>query len=330
MADNDDFTSLENIDPFEHEDDSEVNKILEEDFKESTVDHGLDEEPDPGEESIIIDTNNLDLNEDLKDFSEDHTQTKTTSELKSAIEQQDLDDSFSNKSFTLNTDHDVENFLSTTLESDISDFQTEDEQSPESDENIFGEQDDFSFDSENPEESEPEQEPEPEEESKVIPLNEVFTPDIRPVDPSPKEDFQEVKDFGESIAYSDVQVPGNPPYSILVKGIQYEEDAVEILEVLKDFAIADDSNQSNFQDMISKGQLLVSQINEYVAIQLAIKLRKFDVDILSGLSEEVHPSKTYEQEHKGLITKSNIKQNRYEHLKSPTPSIPPPMIATFA
>lgn len=138
-----------------------------------------------------------------------------------------------------------------------------------------------------------------------------------PESPTPRrkpEDFQDVKNFAQNISYGKVSVGGNPPYSVVLKGIRFQEDAQEILSILEEHGLMTPDTQDTIKQGIEHGAVLISQISEYSAIYLAHKLRRFDMEIMVGLSEELHQSKNYENEHRGLINKENIKQNHAEHL----------------
>jgi uncharacterized protein YbjQ (UPF0145 family) len=133
---------------------------------------------------------------------------------------------------------------------------------------------------------------------------------------SPKENFKEIKEFASHLSYGDVALGGNPPFSIVLKNIQYVEDAEDILIILKEHGIVKDDNEESFRKSLQRGILLVSHISEYSAIFLCHKLRRFNLDVLMGLSDEIHPPKTNEETpNKGLINKKGIKQNYQDNFK---------------
>lgn len=129
------------------------------------------------------------------------------------------------------------------------------------------------------------------------------------------EKFQDVKNFAQNFSYGQTQGGGNPPYSIIVRHIRYDEDAEDILSLLQEFGVVTESNLAETKKALSFGSLIVPQISEYCAIILAHKLRRFDLDLEVGLSDEVHPSKSGEQNPKGLLKRDSLKQNRSESLK---------------
>lgn len=133
---------------------------------------------------------------------------------------------------------------------------------------------------------------------------------------TPKENFKEIKEFASHLSYGDVALGGNPPFSIVLKNIQYVEDAEDILIILKEHGIVKDDNEESFRKSLQRGILLVSHISEYSAIFLCHKLRRFNLDVLMGLSDEIHPPKTNEETpNRGLINKKGIKQNYTDNFK---------------
>ena len=128
----------------------------------------------------------------------------------------------------------------------------------------------------------------------------------------PPETFQDLRDFGDSLNYGIVSTGGNPPYSIILKEIRYEEDAHQILTILKEHGLCNEDNEKDFLVALENGSLLLSQISEYSALYLAHRLRRFDLDIQLGLSEEIYPAKSYENKNRGLVSKSTFKQGLEE------------------
>ncbi len=129
------------------------------------------------------------------------------------------------------------------------------------------------------------------------------------------ERFEDVKTFANNFSYGQVQGGGNPPYSIIVRHIKFKEEADDIVGLLREFGIVTDSNEKDTLMAIELGSLIIPQISEYTAIVLAHKLRRFDLDLEVGLSDEVHPSKSGESNPRGLLKKDNLKQNKTESLK---------------
>ncbi len=128
------------------------------------------------------------------------------------------------------------------------------------------------------------------------------------------EDFQDVKNFAQSISYGKVSVGGNPPYSLMLKGIRYKDDGEEILSILEEHGLITQETENAIHTGIKHGAVLISQISEYSAVYLAHKLRRFNVDIMVGLSEELHHSKSYENDQHGTIQKDQLMQNHEEDI----------------
>jgi uncharacterized protein YbjQ (UPF0145 family) len=126
----------------------------------------------------------------------------------------------------------------------------------------------------------------------------------------PLEKFEEVREFGKNISTTTAAIPGNPPFSIVIKSIKFSEDADDILGALKEYGIATSGNENIFKQGLASGSILITQLSESTAILLVHKFRQYDLEIEMGLSEEIRPHKTREQ--KGLVSKINLNQNKTE------------------
>lgn len=124
----------------------------------------------------------------------------------------------------------------------------------------------------------------------------------------PPEDYKSLKESAENMSYTDMGAIGNPPFSVILKNIKYKEDAQEILSILLQLNFISEDQKEATKKSLEQGNLLVPRISEYSAIILCHKLRKFDIHILMGLTEEIQPGKA--KDSKGLVTKSNINSNK--------------------
>ena len=131
---------------------------------------------------------------------------------------------------------------------------------------------------------------------------------------SSQEDFEELRHFADAVTYGDVATRGTPPFTIVINNIRYREDAEGILALLCDHSICTDGNRKDYELGLEQGAVIIPQISEYSAIYLAHKLRRFDVDIQMGLSDEIRPSPSYEREGRGLISRHNIQRNIREEV----------------
>jgi uncharacterized protein YbjQ (UPF0145 family) len=202
----------------------------------------------------------------------------------------------------------------------------------------FGEETEFESSFEEPTEElsfeaeiEPESEPElePEEETTIfdeLPALEEETeeeisfepePDYQP-EPEPEpvletyrapETFSEVKTFAESSFSSEAGAEANPSFSVLIKNVKFIEDVHDIVSLLKEFNLLSDSEEIT-TSRLSRGSLLVPRISEFAAIYLSHKLRRFDIDIHLGFSDEIHPPKHQEAPELGLVSRHNLYQNQ--------------------
>ncbi len=125
--------------------------------------------------------------------------------------------------------------------------------------------------------------------------------------------FGDVHAFTQNMTFGNLATEGNPPYSLVIKNIKYKEDIEGILEVLTVHELIKESEQEETRKSLSRGRFLISRVSEFAAIILCHKLRVFDVDILVGLSEQIHPLKdVHTGVDAGIVSKRNIYQN-YNH-----------------
>ncbi|MBT3235534.1 MAG: hypothetical protein HN353_06265 [Bdellovibrionales bacterium] len=133
------------------------------------------------------------------------------------------------------------------------------------------------------------------------------------------EQLDDVKQFGQSIKIGSQEQAGNPPFSIVLRNIKYKEDRDIIYSMLVEYGLVSPKSDKDIQLGLDNGALLISHISEYLAVFLAHKFRQFDMEIYVGQSEELHPSKVYRDDGgKGLVDKSNIEQNRKDAHQSKT------------
>lgn len=132
------------------------------------------------------------------------------------------------------------------------------------------------------------------------------------------ENFEEVKKFAESSNFSGMQAEGNPSFSLLIKNVKYIEDVNDIVTLLRELKLLND-NEENTRNRLTRGNLLIPRISEFAAIYLAHRLRRFDIDIQVGLSDELHPPKHKENPEIGLSSRSSLyqNQNHYFHFDDP-------------
>ncbi len=156
--------------------------------------------------------------------------------------------------------------------------------------------------------------PDPQELNERPPIEAATDHGANQVAAAPRENFQDLRDFGNAITYGVVTTGGNPPFSLILRNVKFEEDAEDIKILLREHGLVSDENEETITQGLQQGSLLISQISEYSAIFLAHKLRRFDVEIRIGLSDQLHPSKSYTREGRGLVSKYNLRQNHRESL----------------
>jgi uncharacterized protein YbjQ (UPF0145 family) len=128
------------------------------------------------------------------------------------------------------------------------------------------------------------------------------------------ETFEDLKKFSESSSLSGMATEGNPSFSVLVKNVRFIEDVSDIVSLLKEFNLLADSEEQT-KARLMRGMLLIPRISEYAAIYLTHKLRRFDIDIQLGLSDEIHPPKHLEAPETGIVSKHNLYQNQTHHFQ---------------
>lgn len=221
------------------------------------------------------------------------------------------DDSFEEESF-LDEDND-ENALEAGPEEIL-------DQKEEELEDTFNEEDSVEAQEDDPSEPEPPvEEPVKEEKTEeIVPLEvkEEKTP-AQPVPQKSPSPIQEVANFSANINAGAIGHGGNPPYSILIRNIRFEEDAEDIKILLREVGLLTQENDKDISKSLETGNLLLSQISEFAAIFLAHKLRRFSGDLSMGLSEEIHQSKNYDDNPRGLVSKYSLFQNKKEAYTPP-------------
>lgn len=128
------------------------------------------------------------------------------------------------------------------------------------------------------------------------------------------ESFDDLKKFAENTSFTGMASEGNPSFSVLLKEIKYQEDAQDILILLKELGLAMDDDEVLIK-RLNRGDFLVPRISEFAATLLAHKLRRFDIDILVGPSDQIQPPKHGEEPEVGLVSKQSLFQNQSHHFQ---------------
>lgn len=196
-----------------------------------------------------------------------------------------------------------------------SDFNSQDESPlPESDEDPFTITEEPSPEPIPEPISEPEETPEPE----PIPGPVITRPPETPY--KAPESFEDLKKFAENTSVTGMGVEGNPSFSVLLKNVRYIEDINDILTLMKELSLLSDPEEQ-IRQRLMRGHLLVPRISEFAAIFLAHKLRRFDIDIQVGLSDEIHPPKHQEAPETGIVSKHSLYQNQAHHFHFDDPKL---------
>lgn len=289
---NKDLTRIEDLAEFLHseEDEGLFDNEQEEDEIEEEVSTEADFETPalPSLDDLDEEPPSFQETEASEEISFDSTESFESSEPEES-EEETQDDDFTQDSFSTDFNEvDSEELEAPTFEEPQFEVDTEEEE--ESDQEEITEEDTF--------------EPAPVE---------AYTPtQSETIASTPPQNFQDLRDFAENISYGAVAQGGNPPFSLILRGIRYQEDAQDILIILREHGLISDDNEQSIEQGLANGSLLISQISEYSAIYLAHRFRRFDLEVMLGLADEIHPSTSYVPDSRGLVSKESIRQNVHE------------------
>lgn len=149
----------------------------------------------------------------------------------------------------------------------------------------------------------------PHEFDKVSETKTILTP-LPITDYKAPENFKDLQKFAKNMSYGNLSHEGTPPFSIVLKDIKYQEDLEDIVILLKEFKILKQDDETAARETLSRGSFLIPRLSEYAAILLCHKLRRFELTILMGLTEEINPAKSYSSDDAGMATKHNIFNSR--------------------
>ena len=171
---------------------------------------------------------------------------------------------------------------------------------------------------------------EPSLESEVLAASELLVNDLEPVREIPvisqereyksPETFEDLKKFSENTSFGTMASEGNPSFSVLLKNVRFIEDIQDIILMLKELNLLVDSEEQT-KSRLMRGMLLIPRISEFAAIFLAHKLRRFDIDIQVGPSDEIHPSKHQEAAETGIVSKHSLYQNQSHNFHFDDPKL---------
>jgi len=285
---NEDLTRIEDLDLSEFQHDLDQDEDFTSDFEETPPPFDADAGTDPG----------IELPSDFN----------TESEFSSEIESE-----------TFETDNFATEDFSSSFE-DSNDFETSHEFSEEISEEIPELETEKEF------EEEPKEEVTEEIAEEIITKTPLPTPEAPVATESPQATItaiKEIQQFSEALTYTNAGQEGNPPFSIIIEDIKYLEDVNDMIIILKEYGILKPEDENTTRESMKRSRYLIPRISEFVAITLCHKLRRFDVNIIMGLTEQINPAKSYESHDRGLITKDNLKQNRNDSITLTPHSLKP-------
>ncbi len=343
-----DMTRIEDLSEFLHQDDPEVNAAFQsEDDEPPSTDSLPDLDDLEDDEEVEFETTSFDNDDQEDDEEEIDFNTEFESDDDENTEEDSQEDGEDSFNFSSESEDDQEDDSSDfETSTDFGALDNSDNDDEEDDENSFGDfdsSDDFNstsdFNSEVSFENDDENDAEEDEDSNDQEFSSSFDSDEDEEDdfsndieedqapeiispPTPpiatatyidrSEKFEDVKSFAKNITYGKIASGGNPPFSVILRNVKFEEDVEDILIILNEHELVGENSESQMRQSLEGGSLLISQISEFAAIYLTHKFRRFDLDVQMGLSDELHPSKSYESDSVGLISKSRINQNKNE------------------
>jgi hypothetical protein len=132
--------------------------------------------------------------------------------------------------------------------------------------------------------------------------------------PSP---LRELNKFHSYQLNENLELGGNPPYSLLLKDIRYKDEIKEIIDELKKHNLITDKNENIYKNSLITRSLLIPQLSENLAIILANKFKHLHLKILFGLSEEIFsPRESIEDPYsRGITNKIQILKNSRKNYK---------------
>ena len=279
--DDQDFPLIEDLDDFDHQEDKELDAHLES-YSEHHQDNPSSNEPT-----------------DRDSVEEQPSTEELAMEEESGVEEANIDESNPEKSLTTDWAASDETFEQAGP-LDSKEGPTGEDNSEQNPSDI--ESQDNTIETEATAEKEGEADTETKAEVKVEGEEEIESEED-------KENFADVKNYAESISQEKVPEAPNPPYSLILNNILYTEDVEEIKAILKEYAVITQDNEKLIEDELNNQHLLIPQMSEYTAISILHRFKKLDLDIVFGLSEELHPPENYTQDARGLISKKNLHQN---------------------
>jgi uncharacterized protein YbjQ (UPF0145 family) len=318
--DDDDITKIEDLSDFEHSEDEEsleIDNLETESGDELDLDSALTEDLDNDDidlamqESFGDEDQSFELQADDQEFTIDD---QLDEEQSFSNFDTDEDESHDSKSFNLSEGQEqYEEIQETSLEAP----EQEPEENQSLGENLSEEEDkktesplmgQYSQDGQKTEASVFQQSPET---KLMASKNETGQAPAQPVKINTEQIKAELKESLSAHIPKNVPFTSTPAFTIQISDIGRQSDAEEIYALLKEWKVITSDNDRFYETSINRGRFIIPRIGEYAAIFLAHRLRRFDVDIKLGLSQQIFTNET-ESIDKGTLTKQNIKNNKRE------------------
>lgn len=319
--DNNDMTRIEDLSSFFHKEDPEIEAFFKKaNLPELPPEEIAEEIPEEIAETIP-DEISFEAQENTSEEIQVENQEETPLEDFGKIEQDNFSqDNFSNEEFAFSSEtEDTEesplsgeftNFDSTENFDFDSTLSTENEEQNEFQEGFQAElqaelqeglQEDFQNDFQNefqdeaPENLTPADENQRASQSQNISLNDLKNENI---------------DYNQSTSFGHLPTSANPAFSLKIEGIS-PEYCDNIISILDDFQLLKNNSEKDYRLSLRNGSLLISQVNEFLVIHLATRLKRFGGAMLMGPSDLIFNSKIIkEKSPRGLHTKRIKEQSK--------------------
>lgn len=124
------------------------------------------------------------------------------------------------------------------------------------------------------------------------------------------EKFDDIQKFAKNSHYGPVSAKGEPPFSMIIEDIKYQEDANKILSILKEYGFTNQSNELIISKGLERGSTIISRVSEFAVIFLYTKLSQLPIKLRVGPSDLIFASSSSEHTHQGSVSTDHLMQNR--------------------
>jgi uncharacterized protein YbjQ (UPF0145 family) len=123
-----------------------------------------------------------------------------------------------------------------------------------------------------------------------------------------QEDFQELKNFGQNFTHSPNSTQG-PHYSLVIDHIP-QEKIEQVNKIIDDIEGLTEELKGTIKSTTMHSRLLVSHLSEFAIISIANKLKRTGLALRYGLAHEIQSSNQYEDKQLGQYHAQSLTQNK--------------------